>query len=45
MNNKKPNKKTLEAIKEIEEFENNPSKGNTYVSVDELMKDLLDKND
>ena len=41
MKNKKPNKETLDAIKEAEEDMKNPSKSNTYSSVEELMKDLL----
>ena len=41
MNKKKPNKETLEAIKEVEEMEKDPSKREkVYSSVEELMKDL-----
>lgn len=43
MKNKKPNKETLEAIKEVEEMEKDHSKrGKIYNSVDELMKDLIE---
>ncbi len=35
-----PNKETLEAIKEVEEMEKDPSKTRIFSSVDELMEDL-----
>ena len=36
-----PNKKTLNAIKEVEEMEKDPKKYKGYQNVDELMEDLL----
>ena len=38
----KPNATTLKAIEEAEEDMKDPSKTNTYSSVEELMEDLLD---
>ena len=38
---KKLNKTTLEAIKEADEDMKNPSKGKTYTSVEELLKDIF----
>ena len=35
-----PNQETLEAIKEVEEMEKDPSKCQIFNSVDELMEDL-----
>ena len=35
-----PNEETLEAIKEVEEMEKDPSKTRIFSSVDELMEDL-----
>ena len=35
-----PNKKTLAAIKEVEEMEKDPSRSRIFNSVDELMEDL-----
>ena len=37
-----PNKKTLAAIKEVEEMEKDPSRSRIFNSVDELMEDLDD---
>ena len=37
-----PNKKTLAAIKEVEEMEKDPSRSRILNSVDELMEDLDD---
>ena len=37
-----PNKKTLAAIKEVEEMEKDPSRSRILNSVDELMEDLND---
>ena len=39
--NKEPNKTTLEALKEIEEMEKNPSAYKSYKDVDEMMEKLL----
>ena len=39
--NKEPNKTTLEALKEIEEMEKNPSAYKSYKDVDEMMEELL----
>ena len=39
--NKEPNKTTLEALKEIEEMEKNPSAYKSYKNVDEMMEELL----
>ena len=36
-----PNKKTILALNEVEEMENNPEKYKGYDSVDSLMEDLL----
>ena len=36
-----PNEKTLKALKEVEEMENNPEKYKGYDSIDSLMEDLL----
>lgn len=36
-----PNKKTLKALKEVEDMEKHPDKSRSYKNVDELMKDLL----
>ena len=36
----KPNKKTIQAIKEVEEMEKHPGKYKKYDSVEELMEDL-----
>ena len=41
----KPNKETLEAIREVEEMEKNHSFGKIYHSVEELMKDLNSNED
>ena len=38
---KKLNKTTIEAIKEADEDMKNPSKGKTYTSVEELLKDIF----
>ena len=35
-----PNKETLEALKELEEMENNPEKYKGYTNLDELFEDL-----
>ena len=39
--NKEPNKTTLEALKEIEEMEKNPSAYKSYKNVDKMMEELL----
>ena len=36
-----PNKKTLKALKEVEDMEKHPDKSRSYKNVDELMEDLL----
>lgn len=36
-----PNNETLEAMKEVEEMQKDPSIGKSYTNVDEMMEDLL----
>ena len=36
-----PNKETLEAIREVEELEKDPSKGKSYTDVSAMLEDLL----
>ena len=47
MKNKKekPNKETLDAIKEVEEMEKSHSFGKAYNSVEELMNDLTSNDE
>lgn len=39
--NNRPNQTTLEALKEIEKMEKNPSAYKSYSNVDEMMEELL----
>lgn len=36
-----PNKETIEAIKEAQEMEKNPSLGKSYTDIDKMMRELL----
>lgn len=42
--NEVPNAETIEAIKEVEAMEKDPSIGKTYESVDEMFDDLIMKD-